>query len=265
MSVEFRPAAADTGIVFVRRDVDDSIRIPALVQSRVEAPRRTNLVHRSVRVEMVEHIMAALAGLQVDNCEVWVDRAEMPGCDGSSLAFASALQQAGVVEQHALRPCLVVTDTTRVGTEDEWVEARPNASGLLTVKYSLNYSECPAIGRQSYQGPVTSATFLRDLAPARTFVLEQEADWLRSQGLGMRVSYDDILVFGEQGPIENILRFDDECVRHKTLDLVGDLALSGCDLIGQVVAHRSGHRLNAELVRVLLTEGRIIDGTRRTA
>jgi UDP-3-O-acyl-N-acetylglucosamine deacetylase len=103
------------------------------------------------------------------------------------------------------------------------------------------------------------------LAPARTFILEDEARWLRERGLGTRVSNKDLLVFSLDGPLENELRFEDECVRHKALDLVGDLALAGCDLVGQFIAYKSGHRLNAELVRMLLTEGQIEEGIRRTA
>jgi UDP-3-O-acyl-N-acetylglucosamine deacetylase len=133
------------------------------------------------------------------------------------------------------------------------------------VKYRLDYKECAAIGRQTYEGIVDPETFQRDLAPARTFMLKPEAEWLRSKGLGMRVGPSDVLVFDGNGPIENQLRFRDECVRHKTLDLVGDLALSGCDIVAQVVAYRSGHRLNAELVRILLTEGSILESTRKTA
>lgn len=265
MRVEFRPAPVDTGIVFVRCDLDESVRIPALVKHRVQAPRRTNLVHNGHSVEMVEHIMAALCGMQIDNCEVWVDRPEMPGCDGSSLAFVSALLQTEIVEQAGWCRRLIVSEPTRVGTDDQWVEARPTELDSLSVQYRLNYEECPAIGKQTYEGVVSPEVFQRDLAPARTFLLQQEAEWLRGQGLGTRVTESDLLVFSETGPIDNQLRFRDECVRHKTLDLIGDLALSGCDIVAHVVAHRSGHRLNSELVRVLLTEGSILESTRKTA
>jgi UDP-3-O-acyl-N-acetylglucosamine deacetylase len=107
--------------------------------------------------------------------------------------------------------------------------------------------------------------FRRELASARTFLLEAEAEWLRGRGLGTRVTVKDLLIFGDQGPIGNELRFEDECVRHKTLDLVGDFALAGCEIVGQVIAYRSGHRLNAELVRALLSEGEIVGEQRRTA
>jgi UDP-3-O-acyl-N-acetylglucosamine deacetylase len=109
---------------------------------------------------------------------------------------------------------------------------------------------------------VTPSSFERELATARTFILQEEADWLRSRGLGGRVSPRDLLVFGPEGPVDNTLRFEDECVRHKALDLVGDMALAGCDIIGTIVAHRSGHRLNAELVKALIAESVIVAGRR---
>jgi UDP-3-O-[3-hydroxymyristoyl] N-acetylglucosamine deacetylase len=263
--VEFRPAPASTGVVFVRSDLPSQARIAALVQNRIEMPRRTTLVEAGAEVQMVEHILAALIGLQIDNCEVWVDQPEMPGCDGSSQAFVDAITAAGIVQQDAQRPQLIVTDVTRVGDEECWVEARPVKKACLQVKYRLDYSEQPLIGRQKLELVITPDSFRTELASARTFILKQEADWLRQRGLGARVTTQDLLVFDDNGPVDNELRFEDECVRHKTLDMVGDLALAGCDLIGHFIAYRSGHRLNAELVRVLLREGRRVEGARRIA
>lgn len=254
--VEFRPAPADSGVVFVRDDLAPPVRIPVHVAQRVEVPRRTVLSRGGGSVEMVEHILAALAGLNIDNCEVWVDAAEMPGCDGSSLAFVEAIQKAGAVEQPAMRSLLIVEDTTRVGDEHSWVEAHPSRIDGFSLKVRIDYGRGP-IGRQSVHFVVTPGSFARELAPARTFLTKPEADWLLKQGLGARATPADLLVFGDRGPIDNPLRYEDECARHKALDLIGDLALSGCDLVGHFVAYCSGHRLNAELVRVLLTEGRI--------
>lgn len=263
--VEFRPAPADTGIVFVREDLSPKARIPAIVANRVETPRRTTLRSGAASVEMVEHIMAALGGLQVDNCEVAVNSAEMPGCDGSSLPFVEAILEARIVSQNALRSTLFVREVTRLGNDESWVEARPGSAAGLSIKFHLDYGSSTAIGRQTMTLPVTPDSFRRELAPARTFMLKSEADWLLAQGLGTRATLKDLLVFDSEGPIDNELRFRDECVRHKTLDLVGDLALSGCDLVGHFVAFRSGHRLNAEMVRVLLTEGDMVGGYRRSA
>lgn len=263
--VEFRPAAADSGVVFVRGDLARPARIRASVAHRVETPRRTTLRSGGACVEMVEHIMAALGGLCIDNCEIWVNAAEMPGLDGSSLPFVDALVAAGVVEQNAPRPMLCVREITRLGNDESWVEARPSTSGGLSIKFHLDYGSGNAIGRQTLTLPVTPDSFRRELAPSRTFMLKAEADWLLAQGLGRRATLKDLLVFDTDGPIDNELRFRDECVRHKTLDLIGDLSLAGCDLAAHIVAYRSGHRLNAELVRVLLTEGDMLGGWKKTA
>ncbi|MGE0609742.1 MAG: UDP-3-O-acyl-N-acetylglucosamine deacetylase [Pirellulales bacterium] len=265
VNVEFLPAEPDTGVVFVRRDLHPAARIPALVTSRIETPRRTTLRSPRGSVEMVEHILAALSGLQIDNCEVSVDAPEMPGCDGSSQPFVDVLLAAGIARQNAGRTQLIVREITRLGDEDSWIEARPAASGSLSIKYRLDYGRDNAIGRQTLALTVSPDTFQRELAPSRTFMLKAEADWLRAQGLGLRPTSQDLLVFDERGPIENELRYADECVRHKMLDLVGDFALAGCDVVGHFVAHRSGHRLNAELIRVLLSEGELVRGWRRTA
>ena len=265
VKVRFRSAPVNTGIVFVRGDLAGEKRIPAIVENRIEMPRRTTLVSNGTSVEMVEHVMAALAGLHIDNCEVWVDGTELPGLDGSALAFVEALESAGVVEQSLLRPRLVIEEITRVGNDDCWVEARPARNASLSLRYKLDYGPDNPIGKQTLDIKINPETFKKELAPARTFILKAEADWLRQQGLGARVTFDDLLVFDEDGPCNNPLRFEDECVRHKTLDLLGDLALSGCDIVGQVIAYRSGHRLNAELVKALLSEGQVVGGLRKTA
>jgi UDP-3-O-acyl N-acetylglucosamine deacetylase len=262
--VEFRPAHANSGITFVRGDLQHPRRIPAAVEHRIEVPRRTALAADGCQVEMVEHILAALYGLSIDNCDIWVDGQEMPGCDGSAQPFVAALDAAAIVEQPALRRRLVVTDITRVGDDDSWIEARPLPTGRLSLKYKLDYGQNNPIGKQALDVVISAASFRQELAPARTFLFQEEADWLRQRGLGARVTNQDLLVFGPEGPIDNPLRFENECVRHKTLDLLGDLSLSGCDLAGQFIAHKSGHRLNAELVRVLLKEGQMEQGLRRT-
>jgi len=262
--VEFRPAPSGTGLVFVRSDLEPQTRIPATVIHRLEMPRRTTLAVGNVSVEMVEHIIAACAGLQIDNCEIWVDQVEMPGMDGSSLAFVEALDDAGIVTQSAPRPQLMVREPLRVGTATEWVEAWPTDHDGLSCEYQLDYGPGP-IESQTYRLHVSPGTFRKELAAARTFLLQHDAERLRSSGIGARVTYQNLLVFDEHSPIDNELRFDDECVRHKTLDLIGDLALAGCDLVGHVVAHRSGHRLSAELVAAWLEKEQQIQDYQKIA
>jgi UDP-3-O-[3-hydroxymyristoyl] N-acetylglucosamine deacetylase len=263
--LEFRPAAACTGIVFVRGDLTPRVRIPALAARRVDCPRRTTLRAHGASVEMVEHVLAALWGLRIDNCEVWTTAAEMPGCDGSSLPFVEALHEAGIVEQRAARPCLRVARRMRLGDERHWIEVAPAESGELAVRYELDYGSGNPIGRQVVELEITPETFRRELAASRTFLLRDEAEWLRSQGLGQRTTPQDLLVFDEQGPVGNALRFPDECARHKVLDLVGDFALAGCDLAARITAYRSGHRLNAEMVRALTATAGAACGLRRCA
>ncbi len=264
--IQFRPADEDTGLVFVRDDLPRPRRIPALAGNRVEMPRRTSLAADGATVEMVEHVLAALKGMGIDNCEIGVNQAELPGCDGSSLPFVEALAAAGSEEQTSECARLVVHEITRVGNDDCWVEAKPAIKGQpLTLRYKLDYGPNTPIGKQAFEVHVTQATFLSELASARTFIMEHEANWLRERGLGARVTPKDLLIFGEEGLVDNELRFENECVRHKTLDLLGDLALAGCELVGQFTAYKSGHRLNAELVKVLLAEGQQETGRRRSA
>jgi UDP-3-O-acyl N-acetylglucosamine deacetylase len=265
VKVEFRPAAEHSGVVFVRTDLARRPRVPALVAYRFETPRRTTLKAEGATVEMTEHVLAALFGLGIDNCEVWVDQPELPGCDGSSGPFVECLDRAGIVEQNTVQSQLIVREVTRVGNEESWIEARPATRGELSMRYRLDYGIGSSIGRQTLNLSLTPAAFRDELAPCRTFMLKSEADWLLAQGLGKRATLKDLLIFGDDGPIENELRFRDECVRHKMLDLVGDLALAGCDLVGHFSAHRSGHRLNAELVSVLLKECERIEHRRRSA
>lgn len=262
--VEFRPAPVDSGITFVRTDLPTPVRIPARIEHRIDAQRRTVLRREGVTVEMTEHILAALSGLHIDNCDVLVDASEMPGCDGSSQAFVEALTAAGIVEQDRWRRAAVIREVTRLGTRDNWIEARPSPIQAFSVKFHLDYGPGNAVGKQTLSLPITIDSFRRELAPARTFLLKSEADWLAGQGLGSRVTTQDLLIFDAEGPIDNELRYRDECVRHKALDLIGDLALGGCDLVGHFVAHRSGHRLNADLVRTLLAEAAPTE-LRRTA
>lgn len=263
--VEFRPASPGTGLVFVRSDLSSAARIPALVANRIEVPRRTVLRNGPASVEMVEHVLAALFGLQIDNCEIWTDQPEMPGLDGSSRKFVESLDSAGIVEQKQVRDQLVVREVTRLGDDDSWIEARPAAKSEFTVRFRVDYGPSTGIGRQTIQLPINPSTFRREIAAARTFMLKEEADWLVAQGLGKRATPADLLVYDANGPIGNELRFPDECARHKVLDVVGDLALSGSDIIGNIIAHRSGHRLNSELVRVILAEGERITSRRRIA
>ena len=263
--VEFQPAEIDTGVVFVRHDLDPPVRIVAELQNRVEVPRRTVLRCGTATVEMVEHVLAALHGMQIDNCEIHVDAPEMPGLDGSCRPFVEAIDRAGTIEQNAARRRLVVEKTLRVGNDESWIEARPTKHDGLSVQFHLDYGADNPIGQQTLWIAVTPDSFRRELAPSRTFMMRHEAQWLRERGLGQRVKEADLLVFDEKGPIDNQLRYQDECVRHKILDLVGDLGLATSDLVGHVVAFKSGHQLNAHLADAMLRDGNLESRWKRSA
>jgi UDP-3-O-[3-hydroxymyristoyl] N-acetylglucosamine deacetylase / 3-hydroxyacyl-[acyl-carrier-protein] dehydratase len=251
VAMRFRPAAADTGVVFVRTDLPGRPSVPAHIRHVVPTQRRTTLQRGEAKVEMVEHVMAALAGLQIDNCTVEVDAPETPGCDGSSRAFVEALNEAGVVELDRPREALVVDRPVTVRDGRATLTAHPGGGEGLVLAYHLDYGRQGPIGSQCLALDVSPETFRTELAPSRTFLLEEEAKALRQAGIGSRATEADLLIFGEGGVIGNELRYPDECVRHKILDMVGDLALLAKDIRGHVVAHRSGHQLNAELVRKL--------------
>ena len=252
--VEFWPAAENAGITFVRHDIGPAAQVPARAALRLDMPRRTTLELGGVRVEMVEHVLAALAGVRVDNCEVWVNAPEMPGCDGSASAFVEAMDAAGVVEQRRPVRQIVVERSIRVGDERSWIEAQPPRSAGLSVSYELDFGDGTPIGRQIFALDITPDTFRRELANCRTFIPQEAAQGMLAQGIGQRVTPRDLLIFGPHGPIDNELRFDDECVRHKLLDVIGDLALTGREIIGHVVAHCCGHSLHAELAKQLLEQ-----------
>ena len=252
MTVIFRPALAGTGVVFVRSDLEGQPEIPALIHHRVQSLRRTALMCNGHKVEMVEHILSALVGLQIDNCYVDVNRVEMPGMDGSSNAFTRALQSAGRIEQDQPRKQIVLDTPIRIEEKGAWVEALPTANESFELVYDVEYLDCPAIGKQHTRYKLDRSTYQQQIAPARTFVLKHEAELMRQQGLGQRVSYSDLLVFDNNGPIDNTLNFEDECGRHKILDMIGDLALTGYDIVGRVHGHKSGHRLNSQLAYAIL-------------
>ena len=248
--VEFQPAPENCGYEFVRVDLEPHVVIPAIAHNRIETPRRTTLAWNDCSIAMVEHGLSALAGLQIDNCRILVSGSEMPAWDGSCQAAVEALLTAEIYEQTAERAAHVVEQPIRVGDSDAWIEVRPPATLQTRITYELNYGPGP-IGHQIVSYTMDPERFGEEIAAARTFLLESEAEKMIRAGIGRKTTYDDLLVFTESGPIKNTLRFSDECARHKILDIVGDLALTGFDVHADIVAYRSGHRHNTELARRL--------------
>jgi UDP-3-O-acyl N-acetylglucosamine deacetylase len=252
--LRFVPAPPDTGCVFVRTDLRLRVHVPATAAMVTGTERRTTLGRPPAQIMLVEHCLAALAGLRIDNCYIELNAPEPPGLDGSAQGFVAALNSAGAVPQPARRAVWAVTDRVTVGAGGATLTLYPPEPGhgdSLQISYVLDYGLGSPIGRQSHTQIVTPERFAADLAGCRTFLLESEADDFRRQGLGANLSAADLLVFGRHGPIDNALRFANEPARHKVLDIIGDLALLGADLCGHVVAYRSGHPLNVRLVRTL--------------
>lgn len=250
--LRFQPAPPDSGIVFVRTDLRPPCRIPAHIDQVTGTQRRTTIGYPPGQVGLVEHVLAALAGLHIDNCIVDVNAAEPPGLDGSAQAFVEALIEAGIRYQPARREVWCIDRSVVVSAGNATLAIHPTATAPgLVMSYFLDYGAHAPIARQVHTQAITPATFSQDLAQCRTFLLESEAVELRRLGLGSRTTPADLIVFGAHGPIANHLRFANEPARHKMLDMIGDLALLGCDLCGHVVACRSGHPLNIELARRL--------------
>lgn len=249
--LRFLPAAAGAGISFRRTDLPAAPPVPARVARVSGTQRRTTLGTPHADITLVEHALAALAGLRVDNCTVELDAAEPPGLDGSAAGFVAALLAAGFESQPARRPIYAVSKPVVVRLTGATLALHPADSTDLRVSYRLDYGPGAPILPQSFTLTVTPETFARELARCRTFLTEAESHALRAQGVGRHLTAADLLVFGPRGPIDNAARFADEPARHKILDLIGDLALCGFDLAGHLVAYRSGHALNVELARKL--------------
>ena len=246
-----RPAPADTGIVFHRMDCPGAPVIPARADFVTATQRRTTLGSAENGVTLVEHLLATLAGLRIDNCEIELDGPEPPGLDGSAADYVVALEECGVVVQIARRPIWAVDEPVVVSANGATVGLHPGDREGLRVSYMLDCGTIGPIPHQTYTLDVQPEEFIHEVAGCRTFVTDAEAKVLQAQGIGRHLAATDLLVFGPHGLIDNRLRFADEPARHKVLDLLGDLALCGFDLAGHVVGYRSGHALNVELARRL--------------
>ena len=249
--VVFRPASEDSGVVFVRADIAEPVRISAIATNVAERSRRTTIKKGSVSVETTEHCLAAVSALGIDNLTIEVYGPELPGADCSSAEYFKILKRSGLVEQKTSRKEYVINKPISISAGDASIYALPYADEGLSVTYDLDYGGHTGIGRQIYSYHLGADSFEKNIAPARTFLLEAEAKQFQARGIGAHLSPRDILVINSDGPIRNSFRFSDECVRHKIIDLIGDLALVGRALRGRIVSYRSGHSLNQQLARKL--------------
>jgi UDP-3-O-[3-hydroxymyristoyl] N-acetylglucosamine deacetylase len=244
------PAPADHGIVFYRSDVDRYV--PALVEEAGTLDHATTLGARGSEVGTVEHLLSAAYGLGVDNLLVELNGPEVPILDGSSAPWVAAFRNAGLERQSApIRPLAVSRTHVVNGPNGKRLEIRPARD--LRISYTIDFPH-PAVGKQSITVVVTPESYARHLAPARTFGFLPEYEHLKAHGLARGASLTNCIVIGGDGVENGALRFADEFVRHKALDLLGDLALVGRPVLGHVVAHRGGHALHAQLAKLLRTE-----------
>jgi len=247
VEVVVRPAEANAGILFVRTDLNSNLKIRASVEGvRFNEVRQTALVIGDGVVRTVEHLMAVFHGLGVDNAVVEVDGEELPGLDGSAKEYADGITKVGLVEQNEERNYIEIQKPIYVDRSDQSLIILPSPN--FTISYTLSYRH-QDLADQFLSLRVLPEIFEREIAPARTFCLKEEAQLLLASGFGKGASTQNTLVFERNLPIDNSLRFHDEACRHKIMDLMGDLFLLGGFLKGHVIAARSGHALNLELVR----------------
>jgi len=248
VTLTLKPAAADTGIRFRRTDL--GIEIPATVAHVSTVQYATVLGRDGATVETVEHLLAALVATGIDNVVVELSQREVPIMDGSSAPFLFLLQEAGVKRLSTARQYLKVLKPLQIASGDKRIAVYP--SDHFKVSYTISFDH-PLLKHQTRTERITEQSFGEHIASARTFGFLKEVEWLRQQGLALGGSLDNAIVIGDTGVL-NALRFEDEFVRHKILDVIGDLALVGYPVIGHVVAHRAGHALHTELGRALLAD-----------
>lgn len=254
-NVTINPAPSGHGIIFERVDVDPPVQIPALATNIALRARRTTLKIGSVSIETVEHCMSALAGLKVDNTLIQVDGPELPCGDGSAVPFVDPIVEAGLVEQDAPRRFYKITEPLMVEDGDASLAVFPSPGDEVQLIFDLDYGpNCHRIKRQVQTFASRNGDYRREIAPSRTYSLKEEAQALWDRGMCRHLTPRDVLVIDDDGPIDNEYRFDNEPVRHKVLDLLGDLYLVGCEVHGRFVAYKSGHELNRRLALKIIEQ-----------
>lgn len=244
-----QPAPANTGIVFVRRDLPGMPRIEAKASNVTSTVRATTIEANGIKLFTIEHLMSAFNAMGIDNCLVLIDAEEPPVADGSSKVFAELMAKAGIKVMDALRREIVIDRLYRVDDGDKFILAVPY-DGFRVSFTSINPH--PLIGIQYGNYEITPESYLSEVAPARTIAYEAEIDALREMGLGLGGTLENVIVYNDDGWM-NELRYPDELVRHKILDIVGDLRLTGF-IRGHIIAVKSGHALNTTMAKLLAEE-----------
>lgn len=242
------PAEKGEGIVFVRKDLG-GIQIPADAEHLVPSNFTTVLEAKGAAVQTVEHLLAAVSALEIDNLVIELDGLEVPALDGSAFPFISLLQKAGLVEQNRTRSFIEILKPVTISENGKSVTIHPSSTFEVSCYIDFDH---PLVAKQSYHYWHSRSAFISELSSARTFGFLKDYDFLKEQGLALGGSLDNTIVVGENEILnEKGLRYSDEFVRHKVLDLIGDFVMLGKPILGRIEAHCSGHNLHAQLVKVI--------------
>ena len=254
VNMTLRPAAKDTGIIFRRLDIEPIQQIPALAKSVIDTMLGTTIAKKNASVMTVEHILAAFAGLGIDNALIDLDGSEVPIMDGSSASFIFLIESAGIEEQNASKKFLRIKKNIRVEDGEKFAEFKPYNGYRISFEIDFDH---PMIKSKLTKLSVdfSTLTFLKEISRARTFGFLKEIETLRSKNLALGGSLDNAIVFDDYRILnQDGLRYQDELVRHKILDVVGDLYLMGHILVGEFNGYKSGHELNNKLILKLYTD-----------
>jgi UDP-3-O-[3-hydroxymyristoyl] N-acetylglucosamine deacetylase len=250
VSLKILPAPAGSGIVFRRTDLD-GFEIEASGRNVARVSYATSLMKKGVLISTTEHLLSAFTGMGIDNAIVELDNLELPILDGSAKPFVEMIQRAGIRRQRKARTYLRIVREVELREGNKFIAVYP--SDVYSVSYAINFPH-PNIGRQTFRVQLTNGNFTREIAPARTFGFMHEAEAMRQQGLIRGASMENAIVLSPETVLNPPLRYADEFVRHKVLDLIGDLALIGKQVLGSVVADRAGHAMHTALVSRILRD-----------
>jgi UDP-3-O-[3-hydroxymyristoyl] N-acetylglucosamine deacetylase len=255
VAMRILPAPSGTGIIFRRTDLD-GFEVEAVSRNVARVSYATSLMKKGVLISTTEHVLSAFIGLGIDNAIVELDNLEVPILDGSAQPFVQAIQKAGIRKQRRPRQYLKIRRELEWREGNKFIAVYPSDS--YSVSYSINFPH-PLIGKETFQVELCNGSYLRQIAAARTFGARQDEQAMRNMGLIRGASRENCIVLTEDGIENGPLRFPDEFVRHKVLDLVGDLALLGKQILGRVVADRAGHAMHTALVSRILRDKSLWD------
>jgi len=255
--LRIQPAPAGAGIVFRRTDLDD-FEVEATGRNVARVSYATSLMKKGVLISTTEHLLSAFIGTGIDNAIVELDNLELPILDGSARPFVEMIQKAGIRKQRRPRSYMRIRRELELREGNKFIAVYPADS--YSVSYTINFPH-PLIGKETFQVDLSDGNYLREIAPARTFGFLHEADAMRQQGLIRGASKENAIVLTRDQIMNPPLRYSDEFVRHKVLDLIGDLALVGKQILGNIVADRAGHAMHTALVSRLLRDRTLWEDT----